>query len=453
MIIKETSQLIRTRRLRLTPNHVQRNFLVQWGIVTCIARNRIKHFVKTHPENQQAVTPWYLPNEAEVTAIIEKLYAEKEWVHKYPIHVIIAEMLSFSKDLKTARMSELNMRSIKNLKRSFIVPTNEMRITFYNGIKLLGYGQIPFIKRRRDWDVPTDPLSVKIRSTLDGKFWLELTYPIPRPTRKLNHYYAVGVDVGLKDLVTDSAGNKSGDIRLKEYEFIGRVYGLLRKLRALKERMRVVRRSKNLPWKKKLEGEILARIQKFKGVVARLRAKVANQKTFSLHAIVRGYVDTYDIIGVEQINYSGFTEARKKSIIKARWEHFFALLENRAKAKGKAIVYANSFFPSTHTCSETLIPFKHLLEVPCEIRVFTCPVCKELHDRDINAAYVLKALAVNTLLYQTKKKLDCLFGPIVALSPFKTKMPILYNHLEELNKVHIGLEDDIDLLDEARLAY
>ncbi|WP_144053936.1 zinc ribbon domain-containing protein, partial [Baaleninema simplex] len=58
-----------------------------------------------------------------------------------------------------------------------------------------------------------------------------------------------------------------------------------------------------------------------------------------------------------------------------------------AEGEGKVYLEVDRLFPSTHLCSETLLP---LPKMGLDVRSFECPQCGQIHDRDINAAINLK---------------------------------------------------------------
>ena len=71
----------------------------------------------------------------------------------------------------------------------------------------------------------------------------------------------------------------------------------------------------------------------------------------------------------------------------AGWGEFVRMLQYKADWYGRDVVPADTFFPSSKTCS--VCGYK-LAELPLEIRQWTCPKCSTTHDRDINAAINIK---------------------------------------------------------------
>ena len=76
-----------------------------------------------------------------------------------------------------------------------------------------------------------------------------------------------------------------------------------------------------------------------------------------------------------------------KAISDVGWGQFCTMLKYKAEAEGKVYLEVDRFFPSSHLCSETLLPIP---KMGLDIRAFECPHCGKTHDRDVNAAINIK---------------------------------------------------------------
>jgi putative transposase len=72
-----------------------------------------------------------------------------------------------------------------------------------------------------------------------------------------------------------------------------------------------------------------------------------------------------------------------KSIADLGWGQFCTMLKYKAEWSGKIYIEVDRFFPSSKTCNHCL---HRTSEMPLDIRLWQCPKCGTLHDRDINAA-------------------------------------------------------------------
>ena len=62
---------------------------------------------------------------------------------------------------------------------------------------------------------------------------------------------------------------------------------------------------------------------------------------------------------------------------------FVNILKYQCSKTGSTVVEIPRFYPSSKTCSNC----NHVLdELPLKVRHWTCPKCKQEHDRDKNAA-------------------------------------------------------------------
>ncbi|MGC9503696.1 RNA-guided endonuclease InsQ/TnpB family protein [Baaleninema sp.] len=189
---------------------------------------------------------------------------------------------------------------------------------------------------------------------------------------------AIGIDLGLKHFAVTSDGEKYNNPRhLKKHE------------RNLKRKQRKLSR--------KQQGSNSRR--KAKRLVARVHSKIANSRADFLHKLSRKIVNENQVIVVESpltpLNkggtQGGINMVKNHSLAKAisdvGWGMFSTLLKYKAEGEGKVYLEVDRFFPSTHLCSETLLP---LPKMGLDVRSFECPQCGQIHDRDINAAINLK---------------------------------------------------------------
>ncbi|NEO28241.1 MAG: IS200/IS605 family element transposase accessory protein TnpB, partial [Kamptonema sp. SIO4C4] len=129
--------------------------------------------------------------------------------------------------------------------------------------------------------------------------------------------------------------------------------------------------------------------QKARRLVARVHSKIANTRADFLHKLSRKIVNENQVIVVENLAVKNMVKNHSlaKAISDVGWGMFLTMLKYKAEAEGKIYLEVDRFFPSTHLCSETLLPFP---KMGLDVRSFECPQCGQIHDRDINAAINLK---------------------------------------------------------------
>ena len=194
----------------------------------------------------------------------------------------------------------------------------------------------------------------------------------------LSENQAVGVDLGVSNLVTLSNGNKIEGI--KAYKS---AKGKLR--RRQKDLSRKVGSKKG---QKKSKNYQKAQIK-----LGRAYDRVFNLRNDQLHKITSMLTKQYAIIGIEDLNVSGMLKNYRLagSIQDMSFYEFRRQLDYKAKETGSKIIVADRFFPSSKTCSSCGGINK---ELRLSDRRWVCSDCGTEHDRDVNAAINLKNNAV-----------------------------------------------------------
>lgn len=120
-----------------------------------------------------------------------------------------------------------------------------------------------------------------------------------------------------------------------------------------------------------------------------LYERISNQRKDFLHKLSRKIVDENQTVCLEDLNVKGMIRNRhlSKSIADAGWSEFTRQLEYKGEWYGTRVVRIGRFYPSTKTCS--VCGFVNR-ELTLKARSWLCPSCGVAHDRDINAAQVIK---------------------------------------------------------------
>ncbi|WP_228350304.1 RNA-guided endonuclease InsQ/TnpB family protein [Rhodocaloribacter litoris] len=225
------------------------------------------------------------------------------------------------------------------------------------------------LKIRWSRPLPSDPSSLTVVQEPDGTYYIsfvvEVDYqPLPRTKR------SVGIDLGLKDVVVTSDGWRSGNKgRVTRPKHLKRAQDRL----AL-EQKRLARKQKGS-----------ANWHKQRRKVAKLHAKVRNQRQDFLHQLSTRLVRRYDTIYTESLCVRGMVKNHSlaRAISDAGWSAFVGMLEYKAALYCKQLVRIDRWYPSSKTCSGCNYTMETL---PLDVRKWVCPRCGEEHDRDINAA-------------------------------------------------------------------
>jgi len=187
---------------------------------------------------------------------------------------------------------------------------------------------------------------------------------------------AIGVDVGLKNMVALSDGTA---IQYPRY------YVQAEKKLAVAQR--------ELSRKKK--GSINRQVAKTR--VAKIHQKIQNHRDEFLHQVSRKLVDSADLIVFENLNISGMLKNHHlaKHIQDHAWGKLIQFTQSKAAKAGKVVELVDARYTSQKCSQCGIIVPKTLAE-----RVHRCPNCGLEMDRDINASLNIRTLGLRGSAYQ-----------------------------------------------------
>lgn len=198
---------------------------------------------------------------------------------------------------------------------------------------------------------------------------------------------SVGVDLGIKTLATLSTGEKIQGPRAA---------------RALENKLALAQRR----LAKKQKGS--KNREKARLKVARIHAKIADQRRDSLHKITTRLVRENQTIIIEDLNARGMSASARgtvskpgrnvrqkaglnKSNLDSAYGMFREMLEYKCEWYGRELVKIDRFYPSSKTCSEC---GKINSSLMLKDRAWSCSECGVSHDRDVNAAKNIEAVGL-----------------------------------------------------------
>jgi putative transposase len=179
----------------------------------------------------------------------------------------------------------------------------------------------------------------------------------------------VGVDAGITSLVTLSTGEKITNPKHERWD-------RKRLAKAQRELSRKAPGSNNR--------------QKAKLKVARVHARITDRRRDFLHKLTTRLVRENQTVVIEDLTVRNMVKHHglARAISDAAWRDMRGMLEYKADWYGRTLVVVDRWFPSSKLCSAC---GHHIGKMPLNIRVWTCPGCGTVHDRDVNAAENLLA--------------------------------------------------------------
>ena len=267
------------------------------------------------------------------------------------------------------KLGRPRMKSKKDHRQSFRLTRNGFSIRPNGHLFVAKVGQV---RVRWSRPLPCDPSSVTIICEPDGHYYASfvvdvMTQRLPRVDRE------AGMDVGITRLAT-IATTDGARTDIANPKHSGRK---LRKLRRLeREKSRRQKGSNNR--------------DKTRRKVAIAHGKVARARRDYQHKQALALVRDNQVIHVEDLNISGMVTNRRlaRAISDAGWGQFVRLIAEKAERYGRTIHSVSRWLASSKICSVC----QHKLdELPLQVRQWTCPACRTIHDRDHNAAKVVLA--------------------------------------------------------------
>lgn len=185
---------------------------------------------------------------------------------------------------------------------------------------------------------------------------------------KIKAKTTVGIDLGIAHFIVTSDGQKIDNPKYLKNS--------IARLKVLSRRLRNKKKGSNN--KKKAYKKL-----------AVIHERVANKRKDFLHKLSTELVKNHDTLCMEDLNISGMVKNHKLAgaISDAGWGNFVQYCKYKAEWNGKNILQIPTFEPSTKVCGNCGAMNKTLTLTD---REWMCANCGAEHDRDINAAKVIK---------------------------------------------------------------
>jgi putative transposase len=219
------------------------------------------------------------------------------------------------------------------------------------------------IKINLHQEINGEILFATISKSTTGKYYVSITCEVNHtPFNKTGS--EVGIDTGIKDLAILSDGTTYENIKT-----------LKKNLKKVKYNQRQL--------SKKVKGSSSRNKQKQK--LAIVHEKITNVRKDYLHKVSTEIVKNHDIISAEDLAVKNIMKNHKlaQAMSDVSLGSFYSMLEYKCEWNDKQFVKIDRFFPSSKMCSNCGWINQDLT---LKDREWTCPSCREKHDRDFNAS-------------------------------------------------------------------
>jgi putative transposase len=254
--------------------------------------------------------------------------------------------------------------TFKQYLNSFAIQKGEK----HTGMLILSkVGQIRMVMHRPIKGIPKTAI---VKRTASGKWFVSITvetYAEPEPVPPSEEQ--VGIDVGLKTFAYLSTGEQIENPRFfrEEEKHLAKAHRKLSK-----------------------EQKGTRHREKRRKVVARVHERVRWRRENFIRQQVACLIKRFGLLAVEALVVRNMVKNPKlaKSIADAAWSSFIAHLLSKAAEAGREVVRVNPAYTS-QTCSGCW----HRQEMPLSVRVYECPMCGLVIDRDHNGSKNILAAA------------------------------------------------------------
>ena len=366
--------MLRAAKFRIYPTAAQETFLwAQWGAVRkCwnMALFLKKHYYRTRGVSLNLIH--------EIKPLIARAKKSKKyaWLREYDSMALQESVRNLNKSYRAFFEGRAGFPHYKSRRG----PQSSYHCTNVSvGPNYVRVPKMEPIKARIHREIVGKVKSITLEADSAGDYYAAVLWEDglaeKEPLKEIYEDQVIGIDVGIKDLLTVSNGRKEPNPR-----------HLKRARKALRRRSRQFSRTK--------KGS--RRREKARRRLARAHKRVANARNDNLHKVSSRLVNESQALAAEGLRIINMLKNHclAESIADAAWSELFRMIAYKAKREGKYFVQIDTFFPSSKTCS--CCGFK-LEKLDLATREWTCPHCGSHHDRDVNAAANIRAEGIRKL--------------------------------------------------------
>lgn len=338
--------MYKTYKVRIYPNSYQKSFIENIFISQRLIYNYYLSMLKSKKIDEKF--------KIEINDTILNNYPILKKVDK---DILLNTLIKLKNNIKNKNINNILYKT-KHQKNSYIIKD---KITIDNNkIIIPNIGQVKFNYKT---SINGKIIYIIIMRDKNGNYYVSILSSL-KERKKVKPKNIVGIDIGIKKLLTLSDGNTVS--KNKNTTKIQKRINLNQRKLSKKQR-----HSRN--YYKQLK-----RLNKYYWKLEQCRKHYINNITTKI-------VNNYDIIVCESLDINNMLKGNiSKKILNASFNEIIKQLKYKCQSKGKYFYQTDNYFKSTQTCS--VCGTINEIYKNINYRLFTCKNCGNTMDRDLNAS-------------------------------------------------------------------
>lgn len=361
--------MLKAIKVRLYPERSQEDYILNLlGCSRFVYNNCLEYKIKKYNESKKSISFGELGK-----YLVElKQKEETSWLKNVHSKVLQQSLINLEQAYKSFFKNGAGFpkfKSKKDSKQSCRFPKDAISKIRGNRISIIKpLSNIHFKCSVRD-EVQLNKNFDKIKSgtltrTKTGNYYFSILIDIPVEKQLEKTDNAVGLDVGIKDFIVDSSGNRYENIKIKRNNE--------KKLRKLHQKL-----------SRKQKGS--SNREKSRKKLSKFYDKLNNIKNHHLHKVSNKIISENQTVIVEDLSVRNMMKNKylAKSIQELSLYRFKEILLYKCEWYGRNLIQIDRFFPSSKLCN---ICGNKNNNLKLSDREWACCGCGTNHDRDHNAA-------------------------------------------------------------------